>query len=280
MRSPVPAEQPRPHRLLAIVTDALDGPEPVEEIRRAGNGSDAEVRIVVPAVEASSFRHTLGDIDEPQREAEERLRAALDALNGNGVAATGGIGDPDPVQAAQDALLEAPADEVLIFERESEQARWFEEGLFERARESLEPPLRLVVVHTGDADGEHVVGVERAGAGTAAGEGSEVGIPISHNMPQVPRADLAGMVIGIVGTIAAIILAAAAAADAGSETGWDAIAIGVAIAIALVNMAHVVGLTLFESVRYHGGFAKFFRTLSLVGTPAAVLTNLLILLLA
>ena len=45
-------------------------------------------------------------------------------------------------------------------------------------------------------------------------------------------------------------------------------------------MAHVVGLTLFESVHYHGGFAKFFRTLSLVGTPAAVLTNLLILLLA
>jgi hypothetical protein len=45
-------------------------------------------------------------------------------------------------------------------------------------------------------------------------------------------------------------------------------------------MAHVVGLTLFESVRYHGGFAKFFRTLSLVGTPVAVLVNLLILLLA
>lgn len=45
-------------------------------------------------------------------------------------------------------------------------------------------------------------------------------------------------------------------------------------------MAHVVGITLFESVSYRGGFAKLFRTLSPAGTPAAVLANLLILLFA
>ena len=267
------------HRLLAIVTDELEGPEPIEEIRRAGNGGGAEVRVVVPAVEATSFRHTLGDVDEPKREAEERLRAALDALGRNGIEASGEVGDPDPVQAARDALLEAPADEVVIFEREAAQARWFEEGLFERARESLEPPLRMIVVHTGDADGEHVVAVETAGAGISAADGSAVGIPISDNMPQVPRGDLAGVVTGILGTIAVIVLAAAGASG-GAVTGWHAVAIGIAIAIGLVNMAHVVGLTLFESVRYHGGFAKFFRTLSLVGTPLAILANLLILLFA
>jgi hypothetical protein len=269
-----------PHRLLAIVTDRLDGPEPIDQIRRAGNGAGAEVRVVVPAVEATSFRHTLGDIDEPKREAEERLRAALDSLRRGGIDASGDVGDPDPVQAAQDALLEAPADEVLIFERESAQARWFEEDLFERAKESLEPPLRMVVLHTGDADGEHVVAVEDAGAGISDADGSEVEVPISHNMPQVPRGELGGMLMGIVGTIVAIVLAAAAAAGSDSETGWHAVAIAVAIAIALINMAHVVGLTLFESVRYQGGFAKMFRTLSLVGTPAAILINLLILLFA
>jgi hypothetical protein len=41
-------------------------------------------------------------------------------------------------------------------------------------------------------------------------------------------------------------------------------------------MAHVVGLTLFESVRYRGGFAKMFQRLSLVVTPTAVLVNLII----
>jgi hypothetical protein len=267
------------HRLLAIVTDELDDPEPIAEIRRAGNGAGTEVRVVVPAVEATSFRHTLGDIDEPKREAEERLRATLDSLGRNGIEASGGIGDPDPVQAAQDALLEAPADEVVIFERESAQARWFEEGLFERAQESLEPPLRMVVVHSGDADGEHVVAVETAGPGTRDADGAEIGIPISDNMPQLPRGDLAGVLTGILGTIVVIVLAAAGASGS-AVTGWHAVAIGIAIAIALVNMAHVVGLTLFESVRYHGGFAKFFRTLSLVGTPLAILANLLILLIA
>lgn len=267
-----------PHRLLAIVTDELDGREPIEEIRRAGDGAGAEVRVVVPAVEATSFRHTLGDVDEPMREAEERLRAVLDTLRRHGIEAAGGVGDPDPVQAAQDALLEAPADEVLIFERESAQERWFEHGLFERARESLQPPLRMVVVHAGDADGEHVVAVQEAGAGTTH-RGSEIGMPISDNMPQVPPGDLAGVLTGIVGTILVIVLAAAGAVG-DAVTGWHAVAIGVAIAVALINMAHVVGLTLFESVHYHGGFAKMFRTLSLVGTPLAILVNLLILLFA
>ena len=45
-------------------------------------------------------------------------------------------------------------------------------------------------------------------------------------------------------------------------------------------MAHVVGLLLMESVRYRGGFAKFFRTLALVGTPVVVLINLAIVLFA
>ena len=234
----------------------------------------------MPAVEATSFRHTLGDIDEPKRRSRSAPEGRPRLAQPQRRRRQRRVGDPDPVQAAQDALLEAPADEVLIFERESAQARWFEEGLFERAKESLEPPLRMVVVHTGDADGEHVVAVEEAGAGTADADGSEVEIPISHNMPQVPRADLAGMVMAIVGTIVVVVLAAAAAADSATETGWHAVAIGIAIATALVNMAHVVGLTLFESVRYHGGFAKFFRTLSLVGTPIAVLVNLAILLFA
>ena len=63
------------HRVLAIVTDGLEGDEPIEEIRR--HGEDVELRVVVPAVEATAFRHTLGDVDEPRQEAEERLERLL-----------------------------------------------------------------------------------------------------------------------------------------------------------------------------------------------------------
>jgi len=263
-------------RLLAVVTGDPLGSEPINEIRASGErASEVDLRVVVPAVEANAFRHTLGDVDEPRREAEARLRRVLEELRANGVEAGGEVGDPDPVQAAQDALLKAPADEIVIFEHEHAQARWFEEGLLEKAEAGLEPPLRMVVLHS-DSDGtEHVVGVESAGPGThdPAG-GHEVG---SAYLPGLSRGDFAGMVAGILGTIATAILAAAVTAENGSIDARAAAAILIAIGIALVNMAHVVGLTLMESVRYRGGFAQLFRNLSLIGTPLAVLVTFILL---
>ncbi len=120
-----------------------------------------------------------------------------------------------------------------------------------------------------------IVGVETAGAGTRdPAEGHEIG---SAYLPGLSRADFAGMVAGIFGTIVAAVLAAAVAADNGEPNGRAAAAILIAIGIALVNVAHVVGLTLMESVRYRGGFAKFFRYFSLIGTPLAVVAILLLL---
>lgn len=263
-------------RLLAVVTGDPLGSEPISEIRANGErGSEVDLRVVVPAVEANAFRHTLGDVDEPRREAESRLERVLAELRANGVEAGGEVGDPDPIQAAQDALLKAPADEIVIFEHERAQARWFEEGLLEKAEAGLDPPLRMVILHS-DGDGtEHVVGVESAGQGTHdPAEGHEVG---SAYLPGLSRGDLAGMVAGILGTIATAILAAAVTAENGSLNARSAAAILIAIGIALVNMAHVVGLTLMESVRYRGGFAKFFRYLSLTGTPLAVLATFILL---
>jgi hypothetical protein len=263
------------HRLLAIVPESIDGPEPIEELRRHQANGGIELRVVVPAVEANPLRHTLGDIDEPREEAEKRLRATLELLHRNGVEASGEVGDPDPVQAAQDALLKAPADEVVIFEHEDGQSRWFEEGLFDRAKAGLEPPLRMVVLHDEPDGGEQVVEVEEATAGTVDPDADkEVG---SAYLPGLSRGDFAGMVVGVVGTIVAIVLAAAVTAGSGAPTGAEAASILIAIGIALINMAHVVGLTLMESVRYRGGFAKFFRDLALIGTPLAVIANLVLL---
>ncbi len=45
-------------------------------------------------------------------------------------------------------------------------------------------------------------------------------------------------------------------------------------------MANVVGQLLMESVRYRGGFAKFFRDIALIGTPIALLVNLAIVVFA
>jgi hypothetical protein len=268
-----------PHRVIAIVTDELHGPEPLEQLQANSNGDGVEVRVVVPAVEANPLHHTLGDIDGPRQQAEERLERNLLALQDSDLEVSGEVGDPDPVQAAQDALLKAPADEVLIFEHAEGQEQWYENGLYERAQESIEPPLRLVVLEHAANQPDHVVGTESSGRGLVnplAGKEVADGAYI----PGMTRSDLAGMVAGLFGTIVVAVLAAAIASGAGHEQGWEAVAILIAIGVALANLAHVVGLGIFESVRYRGGFAKFFRSLALTITPLAVVINTAILVLA
>jgi hypothetical protein len=267
-------------RVIAILTDNLHGSEPVEEILANADQDGVELRVVVPATEANALRHTLGDIDEPKHEAEQRLERALGTLRENGIEVSGEVGDPDPVQAAQDALLKSPADEVLIFEHCEEQSKWYEEGLLEKAQEGIEPPLRVVVVETGDDDHpDHVVNVEETGRGTINPiADQEVGG--GAYIPGMTRSDFAGIVAGIAGTVIVAVLAAAVAGGNGHESGWEAVAILIAIGVALANLAHVVGITLFETVAYRGGFAKFFRTLALVFTPLAIVVNTAILVFA
>jgi hypothetical protein len=265
--------------LIAIVTPAFGSREAVEALKEeAAKGGGAEVRLVAPAVEINPFHHTLGDIDHPRAEAEKRLAEALAATKAGGVqVATAVVGDPDPVQAAQDALLEKPADEILIFSHADDAKEWYEGDLWKHAEDSLEPPLKLVVVDGGPDSKEHVVDTETSGPGLAD---TDAAIEIDTDYgPKLTRGDLAGIVVGIVGTIVAVVLAAVALSG-GTATGWRAVAIGLAIATALVNMSNVVGVLLMESVRYRGGFAKMFRTLALVGTPLVVVINALIVIFA
>lgn len=267
--------------LIAIVTPAFGSRESVEALKREAEGADGaptEVRLIAPAVEINPLHHTLGDIDEPRVEAQKRLDEALAAAKTGGVeVATAEVGDPDPVQAAQDALLEKPADEILIFAHADDSKDWYEGGLWKHAEDSLEPPLKLVVVDGGPDSKEHVVDTETSSRGYSNTEAdSEVGAAYVSGLT---RGDLAAMAFGIVGTIVVIILAAVAASG-GQDTGWRAVAIGIAIAIGLVNMSNVVGTLLMESVRYRGGFAKFFRDISVLGTPLAIVVNALIVIFA
>jgi hypothetical protein len=75
-------------------------------------------------------------------------------------------------------------------------------------------------------------------------------------------------------------VAVLAAAGPGPESGWGAVSILIAIGVALVNLAHVVGLVLFESVHKRDGAARMFRRLALTATPVALVVNLAILLFA
>lgn len=272
--------QPLPARVLLIATEELAGPELVDELSRRlkRKGRSVDVLVVTPASEKTLFHHALGDVDAAAMEAGRRLRKSIDELRRVGIRAFGEVGDSDPLIAAEDALREFPADEVLIVAHAKDQARWFEDGLFERAKESLDPPLRMVSVRRETGDGvPHVAAVEEAGSGREAPSGSERELTLSANLPRFNRGDLLGMVMAVIGTIVVIVLAATGPS---SDSPGGAAQILIAMAVALINMAHVVGLTLLESVHYRGGWQQFFRDLSLTATPAAIVATGLISLLS
>lgn len=266
----------RPVRVLVLATDEIAGAELIDEFRHhlRGDRAGADVLVIVPAAERTPFHHALGDVDGAALEAKKRLRTSIEGLRRAGISALGEIGDSDPLIAAEDALLRYPADEVLIVAHAEDQARWFEDGLFERAKESLDPPLRMVTVRREKGDGvPHLVGVEEAGPGRDPAHEGEHDLVLSPNLPAFSRGGAVGMLVAVVGTIVVIVLAAT---GPGSDSPGGAAQILIAMAVALVNMAHVVGLTLLESVHYRGGWQRFFRTLSLVVTPVAIVANGLI----
>jgi len=232
------------------------------------------VMVIAPAVERTALRHALGDVDAAAREARDRLEISLAELRAAGISAMGEVGDSDPLIAAKDALRQYPADEVLIVAHAGDQARWFEDGLFERAQEELYPPLHLIAIRREAGDGmPRLADVKGVGAGRKRPAGAERELRLSPNLPRLTRGDLAGVLVAIVGTIVAIVLAGT---GPGADSAGGAAQILIAMAVALINMAHVVGLTLLESVGSRGGWQRFFRNLSMVGTPLAVLANALI----
>lgn len=277
---PVPQPTREPTRVLVLAIDELAGPELIGEIHRhlKVEAPAAEVMVVAPSVEKTAFRHALGDVDAASADAERRLETSIDELSRVGISAHGGVGDSDPLIAAEDCLQEFRADEVLIVAHAADQARWFETGLFERAQESLDPPLHLVAVRNDEIDSElHLAGIEEAGPGRKQPPGADRELVLSENLPRFTRGDLIGMVMAVIGTLVAIVLAAT---GPGADSGGGAAQILIAMGVALVNMAHVVGLLLLESVHYRGGWQHFFRNLSIVATPSAIVANGLITLLA
>jgi hypothetical protein len=129
-----PAVAPTPpgtHRVLLVATADADVTQVRDAIRARLDGSDAEVLVVVPAL-ASTVEALTGAVDD-RREAAERAADALAAqLTAIGIPARGTAGADDPIQAAEDALGEFGADEVVLAGNAD---------LFEQAQDRLSVPV-------------------------------------------------------------------------------------------------------------------------------------------
>jgi hypothetical protein len=258
-------------RVLLVTTEELTGDELAELLSGRMSEGEREIRVVAPAVTDSALRHAFGDVDEAIEQAKERLDRSLEHVRDRGIDVSGRVGDSDPVTAISDQLAEFDADEIVIVTRPETEASSIESDLFERARRQFEAPITHVVVEHRPDGHNDVVDVERDGAGTEAEPETRRG-GYRRNIPSLSWRDLAGILVAIFGSIILVILAADCrdASDPGCIVRYIA-----AGAMSLINIAHVVGLLLFESVGYRGLWERFFARLSLIGTPAAIVVSLL-----
>ena len=147
----------RPRRVLVIANETLASAGVVDEVRyRAGEGGT--VVVVAPELARSRMDHWLAsDSEARQAAAEERLAGSISALKAAGLNAKGALGDPDPLQALDDALRTHDPDEVVISTHPPARSNWLERKVVRRARERYDLPITHIVVdlehERGDAEG-------------------------------------------------------------------------------------------------------------------------------
>jgi GABA permease len=133
-------------RVLVVANRTLRGEELRSELLRQA-AAGAELRIVAPIL-CSRAHYIASDIDSELREARARLAEALEWAAGEGLAASGVVGDPNvALGAIEDELRLSGADEVIVSTHPPGQSNWLETGIVERLREELDIPVTHLVVH-------------------------------------------------------------------------------------------------------------------------------------
>ena len=206
-----------PRRVIAVVTDELHGAEPVEHIRAHADGDGVEVRVVVPAVEANALA---AHARRHRRAASSRPRSGwsgrCELLRQGDVKVSGEVGDPDPGagragRAAESAGRRGPDLRALRVAGRSGTRT----GCWSGRRKSIEPPLRMVVPRDAPTASPTTSSTSRRPAPGTVNPLADKEFGGGAYVPGMTRADLAGMVAGIVGTIVVAVLAAAVAAGSG-----------------------------------------------------------------
>lgn len=130
----------------------LNGIVEAEAFRRAtGLGrrdeQRAEVRVIAPALN-SRIRHWLSDEDEARRRAHLRLAATLESLCAAGIEADGRVGDADPLQAIDDALVEFHPEEIVIVTQPDRHSHWTTRDLSGQARRRFAQAVVQIVAES------------------------------------------------------------------------------------------------------------------------------------
>jgi hypothetical protein len=283
VKAPPGERDDRPRRILVVADERFRGGDFADELRSHLTDSSelVEVFVIAPSLAASALEHEMADVDGPRAEAGERLEWILGELREVGIEAAGEVGDADPTVAVGDGLREFAADEIIVIGHAEDQDRAYaEKNLWNRLKRDFSQPMTAIMVAApvdAEAAGE-VVSIEHERSSHHLDEDE---VLLSRNFPPLRKRDIAGILFGVFGTIALGLIAVAAGLDdEGDISGASAAVLLIAIGSFLLNVAHVVGLVFFQSVRYGGVWEKFLARSSMaytaVGVPVALALWLLV----
>jgi hypothetical protein len=132
----VDLESPRERtHVLVIANQTILGEPLLAAIQERADASPAEFTLLLPA---------------DAEGAERRLREVCARMGQRGIAATGHLGDPDPVVAAQNAVHDEQIDEIIVSTFPEATSGWLRRGVVGRI-EALGLPVRHVVVSPEEA---------------------------------------------------------------------------------------------------------------------------------
>jgi len=271
-----PNETARRHRVLLLADEVVRGSDVADELRaHIGPDTEVETYVISPAISHSTVDQELGNVDDALPEAGDRMNAVVSELNSAGLHAQGVIGDADPLVAIGDGLAEFAADEIVVVTHVDGDADPAEKGIWDRLKSDYHQPVTQLKVS--GASGSGIPGVVGANHAPAHERTEEEVIKETRNFPPMKRRDIAGILIGFIGTVALGMIAVAIGdGDDGNLTGRSAVVLLIAMGAFLINVAHVVGLLFFESVRYTGIWEKFMSRASILVTTVGLAISLVL----
>jgi hypothetical protein len=130
---------------LIITNEVVANPAGVPDVVADQVREADAVCVVAPAL-TSRLHSWASDVDAEYREADDRMRMLVGGIDSAGPAVSGRVGDEDPLQAVADALVEFPADALIIGVHAADEANWRERRFSKKVRERFALPVTEVML--------------------------------------------------------------------------------------------------------------------------------------
>ena len=130
-------------RVLVVANQTACGDELLAAIEARMRQGPCRFTLLVPATPAAE--HATWTEGSAKALARRRMAEALARFEGVGASASGVIGDAHPVRAIDDALIDAPHDEIILSTLPPGVSRWLRLDLPHRVEQRFALPVTTVI---------------------------------------------------------------------------------------------------------------------------------------